>query len=275
MSERPSAVGDTPRDGVLSDREIDDVIAELRALAREVRTTDGRRGKDARAAQALALAGLLVDALAGWAVDHHVGLAVNRVAYEPLDLAPAPGTDADDDRHEEAGAAYDWSNPAINRRALANLLAANSGGFPYTLVLEAALAVEALDLDRTASIFERRKRGLDDNAATLARLRLRAIEHVIFYDGAGASRTEAEEKVAAAFDVTVEILRQWALRLPYLLGRRRVRDAIGRAEHAGITARRLGLPLCRAEVRRRDQQLRSDAARHAAIRDRFARHARR
>lgn len=274
MSETTSAVGDAPREGALSNREIDDVIAELRALAREVRTTDGRRGKDARAAQALALAGLLVDALAGWAVDHHVGLAVNRVTYEPLDLAPASGTDADDDRHEEAGAAYDWSNPAINRRALANLLTANSGGFPYALALEVALAAEALDLGRAPSIFEPRKRGLDDTAAGIARLRLCAIEHVIFYDGAGASRAEAEDKVADAYDVSVDVLRQWALRLPYLLGQRRVREAVARAEYAGTTARRLGLPLCRAEVRRHDQQLRSDAARHAAVRERLARHAR-
>jgi len=240
MSESPSPAGREARAGALTSREIDDVIAELRALAREVRTADGQRGKDARAARALALSGLLVDALAGWAIDHHVGLAVNQVAYEPLDLAPAPDADADDDRHEEAGAAYDWSNPAINRRALANLLAANPGGFPYPLALEAALAIEALDLDRTPAIFEPRKRSLDDVATTLARLRLRAVEHVIFYHGAGASRTEAEEKVAGAFDVSVETLRQWAMRLPYLLGRRTVRDAFGRAEQAGTTARRLG-----------------------------------
>ncbi|MFQ5786294.1 MAG: hypothetical protein ACE5H8_15925 [Alphaproteobacteria bacterium] len=248
----------------LSQGEIDELVAELRALDREAHSTGRRTGKDMRAARALALTGALVESLAGWAIDHHVGLAVNNVLYEPMDLAPAFGADADDDRHETAGADYDWSNASINRRALTNLLAANPGAIPYLLALETALGLEALDLDETRPIFERRKRSLDHTPYMIAQLRLRAVEHVIFFERAENDRAAAEEKVAAAFGVSTEALRQWEMRLPYLLGNRPVSESYSRAAEAGVTARRLGLPLCRAEVRKRDEQLSSDATRHAA-----------
>jgi hypothetical protein len=250
----------------LSQSEIDELAAELRALERAAQSAGGSVGKDARAARALAIAGAMVESLAGWAIDHQVGLAVNEVVYEPLDLSPSPDSDADDPRHEQAGAAYDWSNPIINRRALANLLATNPGGFPYRLALEAALCLEALDLDQTLPILEHRKPGVDDAPCTLAQLRLSAIGHVAFFHGAGSDRADAEYKVAQAYSARTETLRHWRARLPYLLGRRAVSESLERAEASGITARRLGLPLCQTEVSKRDQQLRSDANRHDVAR---------
>jgi hypothetical protein len=258
------------RNRPLSQSEIDELAAELRALDRAAHSGEGTIGKDARAARALAIAGEMVESLAGWAIDHQVGLAVNEVTYEPLDLSPAPGVDADNPRHEEAGASYKWTNPQINRRALANLLATNPGGFPYRLALEAALCLEALDLDQTPPILECRKLAFDDPSHALALLRLRAVEHVTFYYGAGSDRAEAERKVAQSYSVRTETLSHWEARLPLLLSHRLVSERLHRAEASGVTARRLGLPLCQAEMGKRDQQLRSDANRHDLVRRQLA-----
>lgn len=261
---RSEALSGDPRSGrkTLSHSEIDEIVAELRALSRAARDDSHPAGRDALATRALELARSLTESLAGWAVDHRIGLAVNEVVYEPLDLTPAAG--ADDSRHEFAGAGYDWSNASVNRRALTNLLMANPGAFPEPLVLEAALGLESLDLDQTQPIFERRNRTIDDIPFTLAVLRLHAIEHKLFFQAAGGDPDEAERKVADAYAVDMLTLREWEIRLPYLLGQRGVSESFHGAETAGSTARRLGLPLCQVEVRKRDEKLRSDGARHVA-----------
>ena len=249
----------------LSKSEIEALVVEIAALSDAKSDRSKGMGKNARAARALSLAGTLVDGLAGWAIAHEVGLAVNDVQFDSLDLTTEPDSGADDEGHEADGASYDWSNPATSRRALVNLLAANSGAFPYALVLEAALSLEALDLDQVNPILESRRRALNEGPYMLAQLRLRSIEHVMFYSEAGAGREEAEGKVAAAYGVSVDTLREWTNRLPYLLGPRGVRDSYQRAGATGITARRLGPPLCRVEVRKRDEQLGSDATRHDVV----------
>jgi len=262
-----SAEKGRPRSRPLPQAQIEELVAELRRLEESVHSDGSASGKDAKSRRALRLAGVLIESLVGWAVDHQVGLAVDGVLYEPLDLQPADeGDDVDDRRHGQAGAVYDWSNPAVNRRALANLLAANPGGFPEELALECALGLEALLLDETRALFERRTRRLEDTHYALATLRLRAVEHVTFYANTGADRDQAERKVAQAYDIDTDRLRRWEARLPYLLGPVGVGESLDRAALAGMTARRLGLPLCEAEVRKRDQRLRSDSASHNAAR---------
>jgi len=264
-----------PRSRPLPDRQIAEIIAELQALERSVQSDGSAVAKDTKAKRALLLAGILVDSLAGWAIDHEIGLAVAGALYEPLDLEPVATEGLDDEQFGALGAAYDWSNAAVNRRALANLLAANAGAFPRELALECALGLEALQLDETRVIFERRARRLEDARYRMAMQRLRAVEHAIFYENAGAAPADAEAKVAVAYEIDVDRLRRWRHRLPYLLGTVSVRENLERAAHSGLTARRLGLPLCEAEVRRRDQQLRVDAARHRAARRELHERARR
>ena len=249
----------------LSKSEIEALVREIAALSDPKSARSKGLGKDMRATRALSLAGTLVDGLAGWAIAHQVGLAVNDVQFDQLDLTAVPNSGAADEGHEADGDNYDWSNPTTNRRALVNLLAANSGAFPYALVLEAALSLEALDLDQINPILESRRRALNEGPYMLSQLRLRAIEHVMFYSEAGAGREEAEAKVAEAYGVSVDTLSEWRNRLPYLLGPRGVHDSYQRAGAAGGTAHRLGPPLCRVEVRKRDEQLGSDATRHEVV----------
>src|SRR5271169_837796 len=118
------------------------LIKTLEELEEKTRPSVGaktERGKDLAAFRALQTAGKLVDALAGWALDHQVGLGLAGLEFLPLgpsSLRTHPayvGTRvlADSHCHErEGGAVFSGIKPkrlatAEKRRGLRNLAYAN------------------------------------------------------------------------------------------------------------------------------------------------------
>jgi len=64
-----------------------ELIDQLHRLEQETHPKDGLKSanrKDLRAFEALDVAGQLIDALAGWALDHQVGLALKNLKFVPL-----------------------------------------------------------------------------------------------------------------------------------------------------------------------------------------------
>jgi hypothetical protein len=122
------------------------LMDRLEELKQQTHPKDGlksAKGKDNAALTALQLAGVLVGAVAGWAIDHAAGLALedltfvsgvprgqqNRHAYREA-LARV-----DDHRHERHGGMQQpWQqvgwDKKVQRKWLINLLTANAGGFP-------------------------------------------------------------------------------------------------------------------------------------------------
>ena len=118
-------------------------LLDLRARTDPASTEGTAKGKDLLAFEALCVAGDLVEALAGWAIDHQIGLASEGLAFVPLQ--PSGTTNhpeylearaaVDNHRHEYAGAALRVSPDGLTdltvaRQLIINLLQANPGGFP-------------------------------------------------------------------------------------------------------------------------------------------------
>lgn len=197
------------------------------------------RYKDAHAHEALQLASRLFDFLAGWARDHLVGRALNSIPSAPY----APGTQREqelgDDRPwddvdiEPQGAAYDYSDPEINQRIVAEFTYAASRVFGWRLASELSEAFRALSFGETTDLVRPRKSHLKGRAYTLWQLRLKAVQLTAFRHGTGMTKHEAQTVVATAFDLgrppdvdgwkTVE---RWQTRLPERLDPHMVQDAI-------------------------------------------------
>src|SRR6202040_1390995 len=113
-----------------------------------------KAGKDGRAFDALVTAGKLVEAVAGWAIDHAIAATLDHelpVYRQPQGTKDHPAyleirESVDDHRHEGNGSqihsAERFADSARARRALIALLKSNSGGWPYDL---RAAFIEALE----------------------------------------------------------------------------------------------------------------------------------
>jgi hypothetical protein len=97
--------------------------------------------KDFAAFEALELAGDLVEHVAGWAIDHQMGLAAEQLKFVPLQPSRTKEHPqylcalaiVDDHTHEKANAKLKIRDPGesvVARRAIINLLRANPGAMP-------------------------------------------------------------------------------------------------------------------------------------------------
>jgi hypothetical protein len=102
--------------------------------------------------------------------------------------------------------------PRIVRRALSNLIKANSGGWPPNLLSELVPALEGLDFGEKSPIFEPLKEGRKAGLAEL-RHQLRAVCFVEYRYKQGLKKLVAIRKVANAFNVNDETVRSWEKRL--------------------------------------------------------------
>src|SRR5450755_3417351 len=120
------------------------LIDRLRKLEQQTHPGAGQKsavGKDFAAFDALSVAGEIVNALAGWALDYQVGLALKNLEFVPLQPSGTKGHPAylekrasvDDHAHEKNGGSIGALDPIVARRLLINLLRANSGGFSQPL----------------------------------------------------------------------------------------------------------------------------------------------
>jgi hypothetical protein len=208
-------------------RSIPDLLAALAELETATRPQDGAeaaRGKDRKAVTALALVNHLVRAVAGWAIDHQLGLALRGEAsppdvlpelkYHPLNRSAIARVDSH--RHEVEGARKEAIPPAFARKALLNLLRTNPGAFPKSLVSEAVGALIRLDYNEIQPIFRPRNR----RKISLRELygQLDALAWVAHYVGRGFQKNEALQRVSDAFGVSTATIRSWNRRVRTELG---------------------------------------------------------
>lgn len=228
-------------------RPIAELIAELAALEIATRPQDGVRtaeGKDRNAVKALTLANQLVRAVAGWAVDHQMGLALLGQASGP-DVPPEMSQHSlhkavlkivDQHQHEISGAqGFTKSvSPMTARQTLSNFLQTNPGAFPFKMAAEAIDALTALDYNEVRPIFQplkgRRKIGLPELYGQLTALFW--LSHYV--DGRGFKKFEALSRVADAFGISTATLRSWEQRVPKELGALKVKIHLENASFVNL-----------------------------------------
>ena len=135
--------------------------------------------KTPRAQEALHVLNGLIQDLAGWAIDHHVGLGL-------AGLMPADA-EVDDHRHEAAGSTYftmsGKADAPAARQVLINLFRADTGTFPPILAAQAATALEALNLGEVQALLDPVVSLREANAYSRDALESYAIEYVEFLVG--------------------------------------------------------------------------------------------
>ena len=227
------------------DKFVADLTNKLRDLERRTDPKDGARsaeGKDFAAANALLIAGDLVNALAGWALDHQAGLALKDLKFVPLSTAKQPEhpdnsnvrpTD-DDHRYEWYG--RNWVgrdggpiDPIVARKWLKNLLRALPGIFNPELQRIVLWALDACDYGEIQPMLRATKSGRKVNW-TILRLQLRAITLVKQRETRGMKKFKALQEVAGAFGVSVHTIRTWERRLRTEFGHSEVANALATAD---------------------------------------------
>lgn len=230
------------------------LVSKILALERATAPAsdaEAANNKDYDAFTALRIAGRLVEHLAGWAIDHQIGLALNGLEFVPgqpsgtrdhPDYLSGKAT-ADLHRHEAQGSAYfelnspTERNAQAERRMLANLLQLNPGGFPSALASRAAEALRALDFGEVQDLLRAEKLGLDRNAYTRHQLELQALMHVEYFEAKGDKKISAQTTVGQAYGRSYNTIISWEWRLRETLGDLEVSRMLSFARNAGINAK--------------------------------------
>jgi hypothetical protein len=219
------------------------LIDKLSELERKTNPEGGARTaerKDLAAFHALQTAGKLVNALAGWALDHQAGLALKNLKFLPLqpsgtrthpDYLRARAS-VDDHQHERNGGRLTAIEPLVARRLLMNLLYANPGGFHGGLRQMAVTALEALEYDEIQPFLKSDPNSRKVNL-TVLRLQLRAIELVEYRVSRGTRKYSALKEVAGALCVSIDTIRSWKPRLQKEFGQLEVTRRISFAINSG------------------------------------------
>jgi hypothetical protein len=209
----PSRRGLFPEDG-----EILDTIGKLRGLYTDTQPSGSERaapGKDVNARIALSLAASLFKDLAGWAVDHHVGLALAGVASAPKPINEEQPDEwhqqrtaaADSHEHEAAAAQYEFADPILNRQIAAQLLAVDAP-LPSRLAYELVRALQALEVGERLAILDRAGRG-DGVRYRQDELRRRAMLHLEYRAGLRIRADERIEQISSVYKISKSTVEQW------------------------------------------------------------------
>jgi hypothetical protein len=217
-----------------------DELDRLEARSHPSGGASSAKGKDLAAFDALETAGKLVRAVAGWAIDHQAGLALEGLSFVPLQPSQTSQhpqykeqRDAvDDHRHEHNGANlfHVIEDPSVARKLLVNLLRANPGAFPMELALPVVEAIEGLEFGEQSPFFTPVKSGR--KAGLLERRgHLRAIAFIAYRRAKGITKERALEEVAAAFGQSPDTVISWEKRLGDAFNRLEVPRTIAFAEN--------------------------------------------
>lgn len=221
------------------------LLQRLQELEEQTRPSGGdatAKDKDWRATDALRLAGELVDAVAGWAIDHQVGLALQDLENVPPPIGaekdyPSRKAAADTHTYEVSGfsakeADVDHSRA---RKVLANLLIHNQGALPAWLVQQCLAAIEAIEFGdaKARHLFVTIGAG-NKRALAIHELELQALAFVAFRRAAfGHTEERAAREVAAALVVAKDTLLSWENRLIAKFGKLKVARRLALARHMG------------------------------------------
>jgi hypothetical protein len=195
---------------------------------------------------------------ADWALNHQVGLALERMGFVP----PNPsGTQerpeylekraaVDVHKHEIAGAEFDFSaytsgdvprNPAFERQLLINILGSISTSNPVVnLVFHRAVdALHALDFGEMDPLFQAQSStGLTQPAYSRMRAQLQALAHVeyLFQRQDRRGKGNIMEEVTDAFGVSLSAMKDWEKDLRGKLGHLQVSRELSFAKNAALKA---------------------------------------
>lgn len=208
-------------------REIDGVVDELLKRAKTATSADAA-DKDKEAYLTLLSVSRLIVGLAGWAIDHTVGLAaeglspVYPVVPDEREKEPylTEKTRADNHRHQVLGAAIRQGSAVLPsgtaRLAVINLLEFSGLGLPETVSHPLVEGLKALEFERDHPFFRTRRRRRI--SYSIMELQIKAIGFVHFRNALGDSRETAQSAVAQAYgvsDATVEAwVKKWKERSP-------------------------------------------------------------
>jgi hypothetical protein len=230
------------------DKYVADLIDRLHDLERKTDPKLGARsarGKHRAALHALSIIGELVNALAGWALDHQAGLALKDLEFVELRTTktpvhpnyPGPEFAYDDHRHEWYG--RNWVgrdgapiDPIVARRWLMQLVQTNPGIFNWQLSSMTLSALEACDYGETHPMFRPTKKDRKVNWPIL-RSQLIAIALVKYREARCGKKYKALEEVAGAFGVSVNTLHSWETRLQADFSRSEIAHRLAMAEEIG------------------------------------------
>lgn len=209
------------------------------------RVTGAIAQKDENSRLAFMVVNDLVELLAGWAIDHQIGLVLNGMpggATAPHDGSYSEAQrEADNHVHEATAAGYDFTDTKANRRILTALLHHGPGPFPISIVIEATDALTALDMGETQPfVAPMRGVGKEIRNYTEWMLRYWAVLHAEYFLGMKQPRDDALDIVAKAYGIAPDTINKWAGALPEKLkGIRPVSEMKGVARGLGETAYRL------------------------------------
>jgi hypothetical protein len=237
-SETQSDLNDYPRRrwSNLTDDYVAHLLGRLKELYKQSHPRAGAesaKGKDYAAFNALRLSGELVAAVAGWALDHQIGLALRGLEFVPLQPSGAKDHPeylrarqiVDDHIHEQNGGRHSDFDPIGARRVMINFLRGNPGGFTQSLTQPTIARLEA-------EIFRKTKRGSKRGLAA-QRLQLQALAMVEYrYELGCGIKANIQEDVAEKFGESVSALKQWKSRLKKTLGDLQVKRALSFARNA-------------------------------------------
>lgn len=201
-------------------------------------------GKDLRALQALGYAGRLVKALAGWAIDHQVGLANENLSFVSL----GPSQTRELPEYQEARRLFDNHSHELTGRQIAenldpidagtarqiaiNLLHSNAGAMPLQVAHRLSDALRALDMNDVQPILRTKSLGRKVTFEE-QQLQMQAICFWKFRHATGLfNAASAQNAVAEAYGVSPEAIRTWEKRLRIGLGQLKVSREIGFSKNA-------------------------------------------
>jgi hypothetical protein len=178
------------------------VIERLKILRQETDPSVGSASAasiDAKAESAIALCGVLIAALADWAMFQLISSKLGKDIGTKL-RGLAEGAYGDGDERTRAAL-----------RALLAPLFVNRA-FTHQLSHLLTEALESLDTGEVRPLLTPTKTFSKGAVLSLARSRLRAVEHWAFRCGAGLSRERAADEVAKTYGVSVDTLKTWRQR---------------------------------------------------------------
>ena len=248
------------RDCSLTEKEVLEIISELRRLEAETQPSAGHaEGKDLASHRAIMAARRLVDALAGWAFDHQIGVVINET-LEGQDLSGVKAKNRseheerqralDEHRHEATASVCRFVDPVQNRRILARLFGLYLPGLPSELASEIAIALEAVNFGDTMPLLARSGVGRK-KAYRKEVLRFWAALHVEYLRGLGRPRQDALALVGDAYAREPETIDDWISNLPSKVGHIiNIADSKHRARAAGERIRNDHSALIAADYRK-------------------------
>lgn len=212
----------------------------------------GTRSKqrDHDAHQALKIADIIFDSLAGWARDHVVGRNARMlppVRYAPgVDRERSLGEERpwDDPALERLGANYEFTDPEVFKRTLREFAEILPGVFGKNFHSATYNAFDTLLFGQESKLLLPSPRNLKGDAKALWELRLAAIQHVEFRRGCGMKKYKAQDVVADAYGINtakaagIANLEGWEDRLPRYFDKHMVEDSIESARNVGTWYRK-------------------------------------